>query len=223
MTITGSEKARERPFEMGRSMNDQCVQPTNEAPPLTASVRAEGAVPASSVRSLVGVVPEKLIDEGEIVILAIKPSLWFILFYSAKVIVVVVALLAALRHLPIQDWIEVYYRLIYQAAAAVLILQLAMAFLQWLSRLYVLTNRRVIRVRGIFTIDIFETQLSRIQNTFMTLAIHERILGLGSIQFATAGTALIEATWQSVNHPLEVHELIRKAIRQGKGTGNSGL
>lgn len=185
-----------------------------------------GTVGATSLPALAGVVPDHLLDEGELVILAIKPSMWFILFHSAKVLALVTALaiLAYLVRDQLYELTHIGYRTICQIAAAVIVLQTAVAFLHWMSRLYVLTNRRVMRIRGIFNIDVFEAPLAKIQNTYLTLAIHERLFALGSVQFATAGTFGIEATWQNVNNPLEVHELIRRTIRQAQHpTGNGAL
>jgi len=191
------------------------------------SVRAGSANPPAPVATLTGVVPAHLLDEGEAVILAIKPSLWFILFASAKVFLVVAAVVFLAWR-----WEYVYrdlfsflsFRTIYQIAAVVVAVQLAVSFVVWLSRLYVLTNRRVIRIKGVFNIDIFEAPLARIQNTYLTLAVYERPVGLGSIHFATAGTAAIEATWQNISQPLDVHEMIRRAMRNARGpSSENGL
>jgi uncharacterized membrane protein YdbT with pleckstrin-like domain len=105
---------------------------------------------------------------------------------------------------------------IVQISLALIGLRLGIGFLQWASRLYVLTNRRVMRIRGVFNVDIFECPLTRIQNTFLSLALHERITRLGTIGFATAGTAAVEARWVNVPNPLEVHEKVRRAIRNMK-------
>lgn len=198
---------------------DQSEQPGDLSQPM----RAGSAAPTSSVATLTGVIPEHLLDEGEAVLLAIKPSLWFILFSSAKVIFAVAAALVLLWKT--QSAHEISFRTICQFAAVAILLQVTVAFFLWLSRLYVLTNRRVMRIKGVFNIDIFEASLPKIQNTFLTLAIHERVVRLGSIQFTTAGTAGIEASWQNINHPLEVHEIIRRAIRQStrSPTANGGL
>ncbi|MFA5865706.1 MAG: PH domain-containing protein [Phycisphaerae bacterium] len=167
---------------------------------------------ATIVGSLSGVVPAHLIDEGEQIILAIKPSLWFIVFYAARSIGLVVAILLALKYFPFAPlWL---YQYISQIAAAIIFIQLVMGVLEWISRLYVLTDRRVIRIKGIFNIDIFEGPLIKIQNTYLTFALHERLVGVGTILIATAGTAGIDAAWQNINQPLEVHERIRIAIRE---------
>jgi uncharacterized membrane protein YdbT with pleckstrin-like domain len=106
--------------------------------------------------------------------------------------------------------------------AVIIFVQLLAAVLQWTSRLYVLTDRRVMRIKGILNIDIFECPLVKIQNTYMTLSWYERIFGLGTILFATAGTAGLEAAWQNINQPLEVHELIRKAIFEAQRRNPGG-
>jgi len=167
---------------------------------------------ASLGTSLAGVVPEKLLDEGETVLLAIKPSLWFVAFRSAKVIglalLMAVFSLYLARHYNLVDVAKTTMNL----AGAAMMIRLLIAILEWTCRLYVLTDRRVIRIKGVFNIDVFECPLMRIQNTYMTLALHERIVRLGSIQFATAGSGAIEAIWHTINNPLEVHELVRRAI-----------
>ncbi len=172
-----------------------------------------GVSQADLAGHLTSIVPAHLLDDGEQVILAIKPSMWFIVFTSARLIGVIVLLIAGMRFFHIEFAYAIQQR-IYQFAVAIIILQLIIAFLQWISRLYVLTDRRIMRIRGVFNVDIFEAPLNKIQNTFLTLAIHERLFGLGSIHFTTAGTGGIEASWQNINRPLEVHEIVRNAIRK---------
>jgi len=172
-----------------------------------------GVSQADLAGHLTSIVPAHLLDDGEQVILAIKPSMWFIAFASARLVGLIVLIIAGMRFFHIEIGYSIQQR-IYQFAIAIIILQLIIAFLQWMSRLYVLTDRRVMRIRGVFNVDIFEAPLHKIQNTFLTLAIHERLFGLGSIFFTTAGTGGIEAAWQNINRPLEVHEIVRDAIRK---------
>lgn len=165
--------------------------------------------------------PAHLLDGGEIVELKLKPSLWFIFFESFRMLLgtsLVVVASAPLSRL--LSSVGLSQPLVVKVAVAVAVFRVCIATLQWVSRLYVLTNRRVMRIRGIFNIDIFECQLSRIQNTFLRLTIYERLLGLGSIGFATAGTGGAEAVWRNLNNPLEVHERIRAAISRAKRRDN---
>lgn len=192
-------------------------------PPQAAATPQAGAVPA--VSSLVGVVPEKLLDDGEIVILAIKPSLWSIAFSSARTFIVIAIAILLLPYVPhtVFDAAGLTSRNIGQLGVLLILVQIMIAFAQWVCRQYILTNRRIIRIRGVFTIDVFDAPLTKIQNTFITLAIQERLLGLGTIQFATAGTAGFDAAWVNINDPLTVHETIRKAIRNAQSGPTSGL
>ncbi len=180
------------------------------------SVEAE---PVWQGSSLAGIVPDKLLDEGETVILAIKPSLWFLAFGSAKTIGLLILVLLFAPYLADKlHPLGLSITVIVQFAGALMVLRLLMAVLEWFSRLYVLTDRRVMRIKGVFNIDVFECPLTQIQNTYLTLALHERVFKLGSIQFATAGTGIPEAVWQNINEPLTVHETIRQAIwRARKG------
>jgi uncharacterized membrane protein YdbT with pleckstrin-like domain len=167
----------------------------------------------------VDMVPAHLLDGDEIVIFAVKPSLWFIVFMSFRWIV------AAILVICLADWIARYLpilgtRMIVQGALALAAARMGFAMLQWVSRLYVLTNRRVMRLSGILNIDLFECPLTKIQNTYLTLAWYERLTGLGTISFATAGTGGVEASWTNVNNPLELHERVRSAIHRAQRPNN---
>lgn len=163
--------------------------------------------------------PAHLLDGDEIVILAIKPSLWFVVLTSIR------WLLAMLLVLVLAGYGGYSFPLfktpaVIQGAVILAALRVVFAVMQWVSRLYVLTNRRILRLTGILNIDLFECPLTRIQHTYLTMCWYERLLGLGSISFATAGSGGVEASWTLVNNPLEVHERLRSAIHKARGPGN---
>ena len=164
--------------------------------------------------------PVHLLDGNEIVILAIKPSLWFILFRSVRWLVAM-ALIMVLGLWMVSHGVG-YLKpvVIVQGTIALAAARVGFGVLQWVSRLYVLTNRRIMRLTGILNVDLFECPLTKIQNTNLTLAWNERLFGLGTISFATAGTGGIEASWTNVNNPLELHERVRSAIHRARGPGN---
>ena len=169
--------------------------------------------------------PAHLLDGGEVVELKIKPSMWFILFASFRMLLAMGSIVVLSYPLSrVLDPVGLTHPLLLKVAMALAGARLAIATLQWVSRIYVLTNRRVMRIRGIFNVDIFECELSRIQNTFMRLTLYERLFALGTIGFATAGTGGIEASWENVNHPLEIHERVRAAIHKAQGrNGGTGV
>jgi len=156
--------------------------------------------------------PSDLLIDDEQIVFVIKPSLWTIAFlcFRTVLIAVVVAMLALFAGplLELGRWSMP----VVQGCIVVVLVRMVFAFLQWLSRTYVLTDKRVIRIRGVLTIDIFQCSLVRIQNTFLVLTLPQRLLGLGSIVFATAGTGSVEAVWQHVKTPLDIHHQIIHAI-----------
>ena len=165
-----------------------------------------------------------LLADGEIVHLRLKPSLWFVLLVSAPVITLGVILILA-GNLQIVAEAPMSMRGILTNAGAWLIgLRLVWALLQWFGRIYILTDRRVIRQRGVLNIQVFECSLDRLQNTFIRTTLVQRILGIGTIFFATAGTGQIEAMWQHITRPAKVHRQIIEAItRFNRRNGSAPL
>lgn len=188
-------------------------QPSNGAPPKLAA-HAEGPTSGAVGLPVRDAVPAHLLNGGEIVHFAIKPSPWFVVLVSLRwlAVAIVLAVLAS------RDVMPYGYRwYLYQLAAAVAGARLAWAILEWVSRLYVLTNRRVMRIRGVFNVELFECQLSKLQNTFATFSLPERITRAGTITFQTAaagGGGGGTASWRVVSRPLEIHERLREAIRR---------
>jgi len=164
--------------------------------------------------------PTDLLGEGEVVVFAIKPSVWMIVFFSFPTVVAAGALAAAVMIFSPHLQLGSYGGYLIWACSVVGLGRLAFAFLQWLSRTYVLTDRRVIRVRGVFTIDVFECLLSRIQNTFMVLTLPQRLFRLGDIVFTTAGTGSVEAIWNHCKNPLEVHRQVVAAVGRAAGASS---
>jgi hypothetical protein len=192
------------------------VRPGRGSAPLLSEAPGAESSDALSPQSLV---PAQWLDGGEIIILAVKPSLWFVVFKSARWLAgALAAILATVWVEP--EWLPVRDTTVIQACVALAFARVGLALLAWVSRLYVLTNRRIMRITGIFNIDLFECQLTRIQSTFLTIAWYERPFSVGTISFATAAAGGVEVHWTHVNHPLEIHEQVRAAIHRAQRPGN---
>lgn len=176
----------------------------------------------AGIHSFSSVVPEQLIGKDEEIIFAIKPSMWFVLFNSGRMILFVLIVVFLSRIFTYSAG-YFWHQRIYQVAVLIVIARLVASFFQWLSRLYILTNRRVLRIRGVFNIDIFEAPLNKIQNTYLTFGFHERIVGLGSIHFETAGSSAIEASWININQPLKIHKIVVDTIQRAQRTGQGEI
>jgi len=162
---------------------------------------------------IAAMIPAELLQPSEIIILLIKPSPWYILLSSLGVLALIaiactiLVLLHGRGHLGFASRNDFIL-----AAVGVALTKLFWQFLDWLSRLYVLTDQRIIRVKGVVRVQVFETQLKNVQHTDTIFTFRERLFGLGTIAFATSGTATTEAAWLMVAQPLEVHRIVVQAI-----------
>lgn len=165
------------------------------------------------------VVPAGLVSDDEQIILALKPSGWFVLLVSVPgwIVIAAAAIVADLlrykAHFVSRDHIVTL-------AVAAGLVRLAIAVAQWLARVYLLTDRRVLRVMGVLHVRVFEAPLARVQNTFLSMTLIERLLGLGTILFATAGTGAAEAGWWLIARPREVHAIVVETIRRAQSGRN---
>ncbi len=173
-----------------------------EAPPVAAPAKKAAA-------SL------KLLDGNEIVQLSIRASPWCILLYSLKALLAL-ALIAAAVAITSQGQPS-------GAAAIALLVILLVAFsavvaatLQWASRLYVLTNRRALRFRGVFNVEAAECALSQIRDARVQTSWFQPMLRLGSIHMTPTDSAGAEITWEHVARPGEVYEILAQAIQKAK-------
>jgi len=99
------------------------------------------------------------------------------------------------------------------AGAGVLIvfLRLVWQTLEWRSRLYILTNKRVIRVAGVLRQHVADAPLRNVQHLTVYRSLRERAFGLGTVGINTSGTAFTEMFWLMQSNPQQVMAEIRRA------------
>ncbi len=168
---------------------------------------------------------QQVLQDGETVILALRPSPWFILIdgswvYFASIFAAL--LLAWLAH---QPWSPVILpeSQIFPLLATVLSIRIVWKFLDWANRVYVLTDQRIMRRRGVIQYSLIEAPLDRIQHSAIFTRVVERVLGLGTIGFATAGSGRFEVIWEMIANPIEIHRKVNDAIERYGRRGDHGL
>jgi hypothetical protein len=163
-----------------------------------------------------GVVGLQLLQEGEIVQLLLKPSRWFILLQSIRFAAVTASLVLAAvffdRHLPGDKVTFIQTGLFLYAG------RLMVCVLQWMGRLYVLTNLRVARISGVLTPELAECPLRRIGEVRVTHSPGERLFRLGTIHIACSEPART-CDWQSVADPLTIRDIVSEAARRAQAGG----
>jgi hypothetical protein len=157
----------------------------------------------------------EMLDKDEIVEFSIKPSLWFIAIVSAR-FVLLVGVLAAIVGVVARD--SGTQLAAYAVALAVLaaLLRIVVASLQWASRVYMLTNRRVMRFSGVLTVNVTECLLKQIKQTNLRLDAVQRRLRLGSICMTPAAERQPVVVWDHVARAGEIYERVIRAIRRAQ-------
>lgn len=153
-----------------------------------------------------------VLRDGEVVQLILKPSVWFIplssLLFAASI---AICGMAAMLWLP--PHVAWYY---VQAAVFLITGRLMWATIQWVNRLYILTDQRVVRLSGAFNVEIFDCPLRRISQTRVIVNFRERLLRLGSIEIQPADDRKSPGLWQTISHPREVEAIIREAMHKAQ-------
>ena len=165
--------------------------------------------------------PGGLIDGGEIVVLAIKPSLWRPVFDSAVWLATSAMFAAALTMigLPLPGLSPT------TTAQLVLLIGftgLGLSVVRWTTTWHVLTNRRIIDIHGVRTPRIAACLLVHVRNTYLHASLPEKVTRLGTITFVTDEADRLPHLWRSIAHPDEVHAKIRRAIENAIDQSSAG-
>lgn len=191
----------------------------NTARLITARMSEDSAAGRVVPREIVAsVLPATMLHDDEVVLLLIKPSLWFIFLTSLRfmVLVLLVAMLVV-RFMTPGGWGFFSPRQAAVLTTVVVMGRLVWGLLVWTSHIYLLTNQRIVTIKGVINVAIFQTNLRKVQRTSLFRPWYERIFGLGTVGFATAATYEFDSTWVMIGSPLEVHEQVVAAIRKVQG------
>ena len=159
-----------------------------------------------------------LVQGDEVVILMLRPSLWYVVLSSLGSLIVIALFTFALAYmakfmnsLPGIGWSD---RQAFALGVALTTLRLGWQSLDWMAKIYILTDKRIIVRTGVLRMQVFETQLKNIQHTVVFARLRERLIGLGSIGFSTAGSDTFEAFWLMIREPFAVHKKVVEAIKR---------
>lgn len=173
-----------------------------EAPELSAQ-RIESSLPAGTI------------DDDELIILLLRPSMLYVGLSSlaSLTIIAVVTLTLALLAIRIA-WVPWSEPAAYALGAVVAVGRVLWQCVEWWGLVYVLTDRRVMRRSGVFRVTVYDAPLRNIQHTSVFEPLRERLFGLGSIGFATAGSDVFDAFWVMIRQPFAVHKVVMETIER---------
>lgn len=203
-------RARRPPSALRSSILDSRPSPHCQPSETAAAVVVPG------VRgSMATLLSSHILHDGELVLLILRPSPWFILLSSLRFIaaVLIVAIGASLWGSDVSDRVYV------DTAAVAIVARLMFGVLAWMGRLYVLTDLRIVRLSGVFTVNVFDCPLRKIARTRLWFPVRERLLGVGSIEIVPADDCGRPTLWATLWRPVEVQETIVAAINRAKQNG----
>lgn len=211
MTPTPPPESGHAPFSAAAAKDDGSRSPAAAAP----DVEIDGTMDSdnAAIRAAT-MIPAQLLQPGEIIILLLKPHPLYIFLYPLKTLTIM-CLLTLLGVLIARD-AEAYdlAQNIVIVGSLLFTARVFWQFLEWLSRVYVMTDQRVITVAGVLRVRVTDTPLSNITHSELFFSLRERFFALGTLGFNTAGTAFTEAYWVMIAQPLEVHAKVVQTLKR---------
>jgi uncharacterized membrane protein YdbT with pleckstrin-like domain len=101
-------------------------------------------------------------------------------------------------------------------AAALAVLTLLVGYLRRVSTKYLITTQRLRISRGIVRRHVQETRLERVQNVNYNQSVLDRMLGVGTVDFDTAGTDDSEFRFDWVDGPEQVVRAVDQAVEEAR-------
>jgi dephospho-CoA kinase len=152
------------------------------------------------------------VPADERVILSFRPSVWFIAIRAFWPAVLVTSAAALARYAAVfTDSPDLAVKALWTGTALITSV-LAWQFVQWLSRLYVLTERRLMSVAGLLLQNVVDVPLRNVRNVVLVRGVVERLTGLATLGAATAGTDGYELVWVLVPAPDKLLGTVRAAV-----------
>jgi membrane protein YdbS with pleckstrin-like domain len=180
----------------------------------SASAFSADATAAAEVDQSAAGLARDLLEPDEIVILLLRPSLWYVplsALASLGLIALATFALAYMSRLPWAGWNDLQ---VFALGAGLAALRLGWQVMDWLSRVYVLTDRRIVTRGGVLRVSVYQAPLKNIQHTAVFAGMRERLFGLGTVGVATAGSDTFDSLWLMVNQPHHVHRTVAEAVRR---------
>lgn len=179
--------------------------------------RTEDAPHGVAPELVAAVLPEHILHGDEVVLVLTKPSLWFIFYTSFRFILTVFLLgVLAVRVSQLSSFSYLSAQSIAMVTVIICLGRLVWALLVWTSHTYMLTNQRVVTIKGVINVRMFQAHLRKIQRTTLYEPLLLRLISTGTIGFATAATEGFDSTWVMIARPLQIHEQVVAAINKAQ-------
>ena len=134
---------------------------------------------------------------------------------AAVIVGAIVGLVSALshhRHHVRAGWVVA-------AVLVVLAITFLIGLVRRLATTYTISSHRLTIRIGLLSKEQHETRLERVQNVSTTQSLLERMLGIGTVDFDTAGSAGFDFAFRGVTAPEAIVRTINEALRESGQPG----
>jgi hypothetical protein len=163
---------------------------------------------------------DDLMGENERILLVARQH-WFVLFSNILLEILLIVLLiagitAAQIFFPLVPLVPFGYILV-----LVPIVGMIRDILLWSNRQYIITNRRVIQVTGVFSKEVLDTSLEKVTDVKMTQSFLGRTFDYGDIEILTASELGVNL-FQRIGAPVKFKTAMLNA-KEELGFGDMGV
>jgi hypothetical protein len=180
-----------------------------------AAVEGDAGAYAGQIANPLGALMAKhLLRDGEIIQLMLRPSRWFILLTSLRFLTLV-AILICVSVIYLHDHGRDPRRFI-EIGVGIMAGRVMWAILQWMGRLYVLTNLRILSIKGVFNTEVFDCPLRKVARVSLEAPYKEKIFFVGSVTIIPQDEQMPIGCWWIISQPLQVYQIIRRSIQNAR-------
>lgn len=154
---------------------------------------------------------EELLGQGESILFRTRQH-WFVLFTRVLLEGILLALLVAAAVVGMSAW-PVYGQWVAIGAALLAVMILLSAagdYIRWSNEQYVVTDRRVLQIKGVVNKNVLDSSLEKINDVELDQSLFGRLFDYGSIEILTASEEAINRM-DSIAHPLDFKRAMQDA------------
>jgi uncharacterized membrane protein YdbT with pleckstrin-like domain len=163
--------------------------------------------------------PRRLLNEGEEVILDLRPHWSFFLWRSFVLLLTVVALIAV--SVAVHDDLGDIARLVVGALVLVALVRVVIHYAVWTTSEFVVTTDRLILRSGVVAKRGIEIPLERVNTVFFSQSLRERLLRYGDLVVESGGERGRQVI-SDVPHPERIQSVIHGAMEDEEDLREDG-
>ncbi len=152
--------------------------------------------------------PKNLVNQGETVVLDLRPHWWY---FSKHIFTGIPLFVLLILLFQVHGTVRKYSAYVYIVLLLAWAVWLALKYLQWRFTYFVVTDQRVVFRTGVLAKHGVEIPLERINNINFNQNIWNRMIGAGDLAIESAGREG-QTTFDNVRHPDGVQQEIYRQM-----------